>query len=383
MKKIFLSVIILLTTSYVFGQEKAMKMNSFSSNWFIQIQGGGSVTFSDYHKRTDFTDFLSPHVALSVGNWFAPIMGARIQANGWESRNYDYLIDDNFKVKYIQANVDALFNISNMLSPSNPNKGFNVVGILGVGYAHGFKNKDRNIGASNYVVPRAGLQFNFRVSDVIGINIEGTGNLFPDSFNGISQGTKYDGTLNVMAGLNFKLGKQGYEVVNYIDPAEIRALQDEVNRQKLLVSETQGTVLDRDRQISQLKSELDAKPKVVVEQETVELEEVVMNAVVVFKLGKSTLQDNQEINIYNAAKFFQDNPNYDMIITGYADKATGSAAVNQRLSEQRAEAVKKIMIDKYGITANRITTQASGDKEQPFQIDAWNRVVIFTAVPRK
>ena len=53
------------------------------------------------------------------------------------------------------------------------------------------------------------------------------------------------------------------------------------------------------------------------------------------------------------------------------------------MSERRADAVAKILIEKYGIAPTRITTQASGDKVQPFQIDAWNRVVIFTAVPKK
>lgn len=62
--------------------------------------------------------------------------------------------------------------------------------------------------------------------------------------------------------------------------------------------------------------------------------------------------------------------------------ATGNPTINQKLSERRAEAVAKILIEKYGISPSRITKQASGDREQPFQNDAWNRVVIFTAVPK-
>ena len=75
----------------------------------------------------------------------------------------------------------------------------------------------------------------------------------------------------------------------------------------------------------------------------------------------------------------KENPGVKVTVTGYADKSTGNATINQKLSEKRAKAVADILTSKYGISSSRITTEASGDKVQPFEINEWNRVVIFTA----
>ena len=69
-------------------------------------------------------------------------------------------------------------------------------------------------------------------------------------------------------------------------------------------------------------------------------------------------------------------PEAKCTITGYADKATGSAAVNQRISEKRAAVVKNELIKKHGIAADRIITKAMGDTEQPYDDAILNRVAI-------
>lgn len=376
MKKILISALAAaLALTSVSAQEQVMKPSSFWDNWFVQLQGGGSLTISEDFKKASFGDLISPHAAISVGKYFAPQFGARLQANGWQSRNYVNATDSKYKFNYIQANADALVNLTNIFLPYKEDRVFNLIAIGGIGYVHGFK-KDGVIGVTNSVVPRAGLQADFRVNNRINVNLEAIGNLMYDGFNGRHYGAKNDATVNLLAGITFKLGKSGFDMVSYADPSQI----DELNRQ---INAQRSSLNDKDRQISDLQSALAKKPTVVTEEVKKTIEETEMNAVVVFKLGKSDLQDNQEINIFNAAKYFQENPDLNIIVTGYADKATGTAAINQALSERRAEAVAKILVEKYGINPKRITKQASGDREQPFQNDAWNRVVIFTAVPAK
>lgn len=390
MKKIFLLGIAFFTAMSTFAQDntitvktngKALRQNKFSNNWFIQVQGGGSVTFSEDYKKADLGDILAPHAALSVGKHFAPTVGARLQVGGWQSKNYHAGMKDSYTMDYIQVNVDGMFNLSNIFVPYTHEKVFNMYALLGAGYVHGFSNSDMNMARTNSIVPRGGLMFDFRVSKLINLNLETTANLMNDNFNGRTGGRKYDGTLNVLAGITFKLGKSDYDVVDVIDRSEVNRLVNEIRSQQDLVNERNMALAEKDNEIKDLRIQLQAKPDVVVEK--VELEEVVMNAVVVFKLGRTDLQDNQEINIYNAAKFFQDNPDMDIRITGYADRSTGSATTNQRISEQRAEAVKNILVNKYNINPARITTEGGGDRVQPFATDEWNRVAIFTAIPRK
>lgn len=389
MKRKLLLGFALFTAICTFGQNmpsevrtngKAIHLNSFKYNWFFQVQGGGTLTFSEEHKRTDLTNLISPHVAISLGKHFSPTMSGRLQVGGWQSKNYDITKGDTYKRDYIQANVDAMLNLSNFFVPYTRDKVFNMYMLLGAGYVHTFKNDDMNMTATNSIVPRAGLQFDFRLSRVVSLNLEAMGNLMSDDFNGIVRGTKYDATVDVMAGLTFKLGGKGFKVVDVIDPTEANRLVNEIRAQQSLVGERDMTIGQKDREISSLKAQLAEKPKVIVEEPQ---EEIVMNAVVVFKIGRSELQDNQEINIYNAAKYFQDNPNMNIRIVGYADRSTGNPTINQRLSEERAEAVRRVLVNKYNIDASRITTEGGGDKVQPFANDEWNRVAIFTAVPKR
>ena len=50
-----------------------------------------------------------------------------------------------------------------------------------------------------------------------------------------------------------------------------------------------------------------------------------------------------------------------IVVVGHAD-STGSAALNERLSLARAEAVKKFLVDK-GVEPNRIYTEGKGSRQ--------------------
>lgn len=380
MKKLFLAVAVIsssITAGY--AQQKAFEPTKFGDNWFVQLQGGASYTLSEDHRDASFGDVIAPHAAVSLGKYFSPVAGARLQVGGWESKNFYKLekgIEGTYKVKYVQTNVDGLLNLTNLFLPYKEDRVFNLVGLAGLGYLHGFKDSKNGLTTTNMIVPRVGLQGNFRLNESIDLNLEVAGNLLRDDFNGRKVQKNYDGTINALLGLTFKLSKGGFKMVDAADPTAIDALNRRLNEQRAQLD-------SKDSEIKRLKTELANKPEpqVIVEKtkEIKEETEVLMNAVVVFRIGSAQLEKNQDINIYNAARYLKDNPQVKVTVTGYADKSTGTAAINQRLSEQRAEAVAKVLIDKYGIAPSRITKKASGDKEQLFPTDEWNRVVVFTA----
>lgn len=72
-------------------------------------------------------------------------------------------------------------------------------------------------------------------------------------------------------------------------------------------------------------------------------------------------------------------PKSKVSIVGYADKGTGSAAYNQKISSQRAAYIKDLLINKYGIDASRISEDYKGDTVQPFAENDANRVTICIA----
>ncbi|MEN9919381.1 MAG: hypothetical protein RL662_1817 [Bacteroidota bacterium] len=376
MKKIVLMAATAFLSLSVSAQQSAIQNYGFGDNWFIQGQLGASYTFSENSKEAGFGDLISPHVALSLGKHFSPVAGARLQLGGWEAKSNRLLANnklDSYKINYYQANVDGLLNLTNLFCTYQGDKAFNLYGIMGLGYVHTFGKAKDGLDATNSIVPRVGLQFDFRMTDDLSLNLEATGNLMNEDFNGQAFGKKNDATANVLLGLTYRFNRGGFNLVDVADPAMVASLNDKINQQK-------NQLTDRNKEIDRLKSELARKPEpTVVTKEVKQDTEVLMNAVVVFRLGSAKLEQNQDINIYNAAKYLKENPNVKVTVTGYADKATGTPVINQRLSEQRANAVADIMVSKFGIARNRINVQASGDKEQPFENDAWNRVVIFTA----
>lgn len=384
MKKLILSIAtVALMATPALAQEKAFAPAKFGDNWFIQLQGGASYTISEDYKDASFGDLITPHAAVGIGKYFSPVFAGRLQVAGWESKNYyqDYDLlagSGTFKVKYLQANADGIFNFTNLFLPYKEDRLFNFSGILGLGYVHGFKDTKNGLTTTNMIVPRAGVQADFRLSDMASINLEVTGNLLRDDFNGRKTGTNYDGTVNALLGVTFQLSRGGFKMVDVADPAQIKALNDRINEQRALLQ-------NKDSEIGKLKQDLANQPEptvVVKEVKEESVSEVELNAVVVFRIGSAKLEQNQDINIYNAARYLIDNPSVNVIITGYADNSTGTATVNQRISEQRAEAVAKVLIDKYNISPNRITTKAAGDTVQLFPTPQWNRVVVFTAVSK-
>ena len=101
--------------------------------------------------------------------------------------------------------------------------------------------------------------------------------------------------------------------------------------------------------------------------------------VVFFRIGSAVIDNNQAISIYNTAEYLKANPNAKVKIVGYADKKTGTAAFNMKLSEKRAKTVAKALIEKYNISSSRVSTEWKGSTEQPYKENAWNRVAIFFA----
>lgn len=380
MKKFYLFAFSAVLALSANAQEKALKQYGFGDNWFIQGQAGGSYTFSENSSKADLFDVVTPHVAVSVGKHFSPTAGARLQVGGWESKSYlGEVADKTYKYKYLQANADVLLNLTNLFSKYEGDKAFNLYGIMGLGYVHTFADRDVKeapIKTHNNIVPRVGLQADFRLTESLSLNVEATGNLMADRFNGNVGGRSHDGTLNALLGLTYRFTKGGFQTVDVIDPSELTALNDKVNEQQSQLRNKDRQIQEYKASIAGLERQLAEKPvEVVTKGES----EVILNAVVVFRIGSAKLEQNQDINIYNAAKYLQENKDVNVTVTGYADKSTGTAAINQRLSEQRAKAVADVLVNKYGIERSRITTEASGDKVQPFQIDSWNRVVIFTA----
>ncbi len=124
---------------------------------------------------------------------------------------------------------------------------------------------------------------------------------------------------------------------------------------------------------------IDAKPE---EKPIIKKDPFFLPDPVFFRINKWVIDQAEWAKIELAVDHLNKNPEATVVVTGYADKKTGNAAINLKLSKNRSEAVAKAMETKYGIAKNRISVNWKGDGLQPFQLENdKNRAVLFLINP--
>ena len=81
-----------------------------------------------------------------------------------------------------------------------------------------------------------------------------------------------------------------------------------------------------------------------------------------FDFDKSTIKKGYYQDIDNLAGVMKQYPDLNVVIEGHTD-SVGTAAYNKKLSQRRAESVKKYMVEKGGIDANRLKAQGFGEEK--------------------
>ena len=82
---------------------------------------------------------------------------------------------------------------------------------------------------------------------------------------------------------------------------------------------------------------------------------------ILFKSGSAVLEPGAESAIRRLADFLKGNPERNVLVEGFTD-STGNAALNQRLSEQRADAVRLALIND-GVEPSRIQIRGMSDAQ--------------------
>lgn len=81
----------------------------------------------------------------------------------------------------------------------------------------------------------------------------------------------------------------------------------------------------------------------------------VPESIITFRQGKSSVDASQLPNVERVA-YLKKYADSKVVIKGYASPE-GSVEVNARIAAARAEAVKTILVNKYKISASRITAE--------------------------
>ncbi|PXV63374.1 OmpA family protein [Dysgonomonas alginatilytica] len=351
------------------GRKATFTRNGFWDNWFVGAGAGASVYFGPSDQHADFLDRMTVNPSVFVGKWFNPYLGVRFRGQGGKIHTFSGNQGQNmYSMTHVNATVDFMFNVTNYLGKYNENRFYNFIPTVGVGYDHRFENKFKHRGFNGPTF-NASLLNTFRITDKLSAFAEVGGFIVERRFDRGPQGkTHWNGIATGTAGLILKVGKVGFEEAVLMDTDLLNDLNGQINKLR--------------RENDDLRNRKPNCPPAVVCPEApvqVAAPDTYIPNVVFFRLNSANIDNNQEVSIYNTAQFLKSNPDAKIKIIGYADKLTGTAEYNLKLSERRARNVAKVLTDKYKISSDRIKIEWKGSSEQPYKENAWNRVAIFFA----
>ena len=391
-KLVILSLLLAGTAMTVNAQTKEKYVSEKATdNIFVSVTGGISMVNSG--KSEGKFGSPAPHITVSVGKWFTPVWGVRGQGGLWKANfdtknsfgtfdadGYPVGTEASYDKKVGQLRLDAMFNLSNAIWGYNPDRLFNLSVFAGPGLtiaktANGAVQyaEDGNSWARvpaneskghAYINGSIGLQGKFNVNEYFDIDVEARGELAP-SYLGYLSSANTVGGLYFGAGVTYTFG--GKKFVPYMSKVDVDALNDEINKYRSELEQAQTDLANAKNAAAT------AQP---VAQEVVKEVKVAGPRAIFFKIGSAKLDDYGKVNIQLAAKVLKENPDKKYRVAGYADKATGSAPFNQKLSEKRAQVVYDALIAE-GVDKDQLELVGFGGTENMFGKDFLNRCVIL------
>ena len=350
--------------------------NGAWDNWFVGV-GGGINLFEDgwFGAETTHKTRVAPNIEVYVGKWFTPSVGARVgysglRANGWvktssvfatefdESRN---MFKEKVNFAYIHG--DLMWNISNAFSGYKETRFWNVIPYVSVGLLHGY-GADGVKAANNQFAMGAGIYNTLRLSDRVNLTLDARQLIFKGTFNGFKGGIAAMSSISL--GVSVNLGKTNWkravEVPEGYAPYSIEAVNS--------LKEESENLLARAEKLAAEKEAL-ARANETVKAENGDLRDAVAAAegrklavssgAVFFAIGKTELDSKGLFQLdFYVRNVIEQDPDAVFVITGYADKDTGSKKRNQYLSEKRVAHVLDILRTKYNVSEDRLIVKAVG-----------------------
>ncbi len=431
MKKVMLLAVLAITAFTANAQKNAFSSNGFFDNWSIGLNAGvvsatHNLGFSPAYGAYQFGERTVTNpcgfwqrarfiTGLELTKQWTPVFASAIQ--GWADVNTtpSHTFIDRWGVAYLnKVNLSNLF-----LGYNGKPRFFELQALAGIGIASHIKPEYHTpygsaVGTQNggniksddndhYFITRFGLSFDFNLGAdrawTVSLKPAIVYNLDQELFQGnrtnSTTGATFDindSEIELMAGVTYHFrnanGQHYFTKVREYDQAEIDALNAQINGLR-------GELDGKDAQINALKGEIETlkgqlddcmkrQPRIEYRDREVPVtvtqnsrsKSLVNN--VHFKIGKSVIESSQVPNVERVATYMKKNPKATVSVLGYASK-DGNQEANERLAAARAQAVKTMLVNKYGIAADRINAKGCGVSEAYDELE-WNRVSECTIV---
>lgn len=372
-------------------EEHGFYSNKFFDNWYIGVNGGAST------KTTNQPDKFSVNgnAGIRIGKWLTPSFSLAAEgnyyfttkANGmsvgeWINATEGTNLEKTNTAAW-SAGILAALNINNCFwGYLGEPRDFEVALVTGIYWA---QNCVDNGTVKNMINHKIGVDLNYNfgkkkewqvyLEPAIIFNIAGVNS---DPFAQGYQSVKYHSNasfLQLNVGVNYKFktsnGTHNFLNVQPRDQQEIDGLNAQINDLRAQKD------ADAD-QIRKLRKEIEDLKKALDDCEKAPKEKVYEPGLpsVFYKKNKSVITPEQANNIAIAAELMKKHPEVKIQIKGYASPE-GPHDNNQSLSVRRANAVKDMLVNKYGIDPSRITAEGCGETDKLFEVYEFNRVAML------
>lgn len=374
MKKLVLAATLGFFSLYAAAQDLLVG-NQTTDNWYIGMNAG-AVTPLKHHA---FFPNMRPAFGLEFGKQLTPILGIGLEGMWSVNTSNSHTVFDHSNISLLgKINLNNLFG----KYPGAP-RAFEVEAVAGLGWLHAYQSGEED---TNALTSKIGLNFNYNLGErkawtlafkpALVYNLQGDNPAHTLRFNA------NNATVELTAGLIYHFGGSNGEhyrtFAKAYDLTEVKDLNTQINdlRAEMQNKEHQAQAAQdaANRQINDLQKALEeCRSK---EPEVVTNTNATLESYVTFRQGRTSIDASQLPNVERIATYMKNHPSSKVVIKGYASPE-GSAEVNTRIANQRAEAVKSTLIKRYKVDAERITAEGQGVGDM-FSEPDWNRVSICT-----
>lgn len=348
-------------------------------NFYIGVNGGLATKATGYSWMKN----LNPNAGLRIGRNFTPVFGLAAESNAYFSNKPSS--STGTTVRSLNTSLLGTVNLSNWFGGylGEP-RSFEVIALYGFGWGHVFGNSNNTVFKENNhdnLTSKAAIDFAFNLGKAKAWQF-----YIEPAMIWALNGNGYDGvqyninksSVQLNAGLVYKFGNSNgthnFKIAQLRDQSELDGLNAQINSLRSNLNDKDAQLSAKDKKISDLQGALDEcnkKPKYVKPATATNLQPTVL-----FRQGKSVIDPAQYAPIELISSYMKNHPEANVEIKGYASPE-GSAELNQKLSEARAEAVKVALVKKYKIAADRLTTKGCGATDKLFEQVEFNRVSTF------
>ena len=373
----------------------AQAQGVFTPGWNLEVMGGANYVSSNNWNIPHF-QHITPNASVSLGYDIAPWFGLRGSLSG-PVGTYPIQGKTIGKFGYAQLGVDAMVDICNIFG-YNPARFFSPYVFLGGAAGYRFPVEQ----VKGFFAPgvRAGLGFDFRLTDAIKLAVEFQDNAQSNKWNTLDDNEffggdilhwkrpfRWDDNFAALVGLKFDLsnraGKAASNVVaNAVAAANAADAAVAAAAAKAAAERAAAEKAAAAKAAAKSAAEAEAAAKAAEAEAAAAIaagenkaQEWAAQENVYFDLNQSVIRPSEVEKITRIVALLQKNPGMTVTIAGYADKATGTHERNMTLSQERSARVRQCLIDS-GIAAARISTDYFGDTKQVSTVPENNRVAI-------